>query len=64
MVSRRMIEWNKREGIITRGEQKIRRERWKGLKELHRKWIDLDFSSIKDKGENGDDCRNTPRATG
>ena len=44
MPSKRMIEWNKREGIYTKGEQKIRRERWLGLKELHRKWIDLDFS--------------------
>lgn len=55
MVSRRMIEWNKREGIITRGEQKIRRERWLGLKELHRKWIDLDFSDIKEKDERKQD---------
>ena len=55
MPSKRMIEWNKREGIYTKGEQKIRRERWLGLKELHRKWIDLDFSSIKEKDERKQD---------
>lgn len=55
MPSKRMIEWNKREGIYTKGEQKIRRERWLGLKELHRKWIDLDFSSIKDGKEQKDE---------
>ena len=55
MPSKRMIEWNKREGIYTKGEQKIRRERWLGLKELHRKWIDLDFSSIKDENEQKDE---------
>ena len=55
MPSKRMIEWNKREGVYTKGEQKLRRQHWQSLKELHRKWIDLDFSDIKEKDERKQD---------
>ena len=57
MPSKRMIEWNKLEGIYTKVEQKIRRERWLGLKELHRKWIDLDFSDRPRLYKGCENCR-------
>lgn len=57
MPSKKMVEWNKRESIYTKGEQKIRRERWEGLKELHRKWVDLDFSEKPRLYKGCENCR-------
>ena len=57
MVSRRMYEENKREGELAAAQKRYRQQRRAGYKDLHRKWIGMDFTERPRIYKGCENCR-------